>query len=275
MAVAIQPSRRRDTERRAVGHMEGNRRGQIVRSIVQSEAVAIAQTAVELRTCCEVFPAEAAGIRTCRQRQWPAHRDGIPEFPGIARDVLLGNHILGQVPPFKVAAQDQLQLHFPFFLATIASTQEVAHTVMPHHFQQSFVRAVNVLKLCVEHGIDPVLLQERTKTVLKAEAGKQAALIGGGLRIKIKFRCPPCLYAVLQFYGISQESVAGAGKSSGGLGGELQIARLLHVVRVGNKVISLRERMAWKYHDWRNHDCRKAEQQSSRSGISAEQKDFS
>src|SRR6202040_2506414 len=100
-------------------------------------------------------------------------------------------------------------------------------------------RAVDVLKLRIEHRIDPVLLQQRTKAIFKAEAGKHAALIGRSLRIEIKFRCPPCFYAIFQFYGVSPESIAGARKSGDGLDGEFQIARLFHVVCVRDEVISL------------------------------------
>src|SRR6476660_3053867 len=152
---------------------------------MQAKAVAVTQSAVKLRAQRKVLTAQAARIGAGRERQRPAYRQRVSELPWLVLEVLLGNEVLGKIPAFEVAAQDQLQLHFAFFLAAVIPLQEILYTVMPDYFQQRLVRAVDVLKLDVQHRIDPVLFEKRAESVLQAEAGKQAALIGRGLRIQI------------------------------------------------------------------------------------------
>src|SRR6266849_10144580 len=91
--------------------------------------------------------------------------------------------------------------------------ERIRHPVMTNNFQESFVGAVNVLELHIKNRIDPMLAQQRTEAVLKPEAGKDRALSGRGLAVKIELAGPPGIHAILQLYGATEKAVARLGKS--------------------------------------------------------------
>src|SRR5262249_40193786 len=112
MAVAVEPCCRRNAQRRSAGDMERHRGRQVMRGVMQTEAVAIAQPTVELRAQGKVLAAELARIRARRQRQWPAYRQSVAEFPGLAGKILFHDEVFRHVPALEIAAQDQLELDF-------------------------------------------------------------------------------------------------------------------------------------------------------------------
>src|SRR5437588_11586517 len=93
MTIAVQARGRRYAKGWAARHVESYSRRQVMRGVMQAEAVAVAQPSVKLRSCCKVFPAEAARVRTCRQRERPAHSHSVAKFPRIAGNVLLRDEI--------------------------------------------------------------------------------------------------------------------------------------------------------------------------------------
>src|SRR6185369_16762512 len=73
--------------------------------------------------------------------------------------------------------------------------------------------------------------------ILQAPAGEQAALAAGSLPFQVELRSPLAGDTVFQF-GVRREvgMLSGAGCTYGGGSCDLQIARLFHVVIVGDEV---------------------------------------
>src|ERR1700730_13653072 len=106
---------------------------------------------------------------------------------------------------------------------------------MADHVQQTSVGAVDVLEFQVQHRIDPMLARQQSKAILPAITCEEAALAKSSLPIQVEFGGPPTLYSVLEFGGAAHESVAIARLARHVLGGELEIARLFHLVRISDK----------------------------------------
>src|SRR5258708_22351482 len=210
-----------------------------MRRVMQPKGVALTQAAVKLRAQREVLAAKLAWVWTGGQSQGTAYPYRVAELPWVVLDVLLRNKVLRNVPAFKIAAQNQLQLDFSFLFAAVVSIQKIADPIMSHNFQQRLVSAVDVLKLHVQHRVDPVLLQQGAKTVFKAKPRKHAAFVCGGLRIQVNLRRPPGFYSELKLSGVGKKTVSRLGKTAHKLGGKLQIARLFHMLGVGNEVVFL------------------------------------
>src|SRR5262249_21962699 len=177
-------------------------RPQIVRGVVQTWGVAIAQAAVHLDPRPKALRAECASFGAGSHFQRTAGADSITEFPGTIGEVLLKDQVLAEVPSFIVAAQDQLELKLS--LALLAGNgiyfDEVADTIVAHDFQQAFVGAVDVFELDVQHRIDPVLASQRAETVFPAESGEDGTVLRGAHAIQIELGSPPGFGAILELH---------------------------------------------------------------------------
>src|SRR5260370_8752005 len=113
---------------------------------MQAWSIAIAQAAVHFESRAKALRAKRASLRARGKPQRPAGADGITKLPGAVVQVLFENQILAEVPSSVVAAQDQLELHFPLLLlpGNAVAIHEGADTVMAHHFQQPLVAPVDL-----------------------------------------------------------------------------------------------------------------------------------
>src|SRR3954467_14499784 len=102
------------------------------------------------------------------------------------------------------------------------------YAVMADDAEQRAVRAVDILKLGVENGIDPVLAKQRTEAVLPTPSGEGGVLVGGGLCVEVDLRCPPGLHAVLELEGGPDEGVAIFREAGDVLHPQLEVPGLLH-----------------------------------------------
>ena len=148
-------------------------------SIVQSKAVTITQSTIDLGTSRKVFTAQHAALCTCDQRQWTAHSHGVAKFPGLICEILFRDHVFRNVPALHVARQNQLQLGFPFlFMAIIALKKSFAH-IVSNYLEQRFIGAIDILEFHVQHRINPMLAEQWAKSVFPPESGKQRTLVRG------------------------------------------------------------------------------------------------
>src|SRR5213594_3744166 len=94
-------------------------------------------------------------------------------------NILYANEILSEIPLSDFAREDQLCLEFPFVFMTslIIGLFQVFFAVKPDNFPEHFVGTIEVLVLDIQHRIDAVLFQPRSKPVLPSKAGEQAALV--------------------------------------------------------------------------------------------------
>src|SRR5437016_1226578 len=167
----------------------------------ESELVTGAQPTIELGACSEVFAAKSAGCRRRGQRQRPAHAGGVAEFPGDVRQVFLADKILGDVPSLVIAGQDQLCFYLTQLLRAGLPVRrgEIIDRIVVNYLQECFVGAVDILKLHVQHGINPVVTGQGAKAVFPAEAREEGAVPPSALAIQVEFSGPPALRAVLKF----------------------------------------------------------------------------
>src|SRR4051794_34857894 len=106
------------------------------------------------------------------------------------------------------------------------------YAVMADDAEQRAVRAVDILELGVENGIDPVLTAQRTEAVLPPPSGEGRVLVGGRLRVKVELRCPPGPHAVLELEGGADEGVPAFREAGDVLHSQLKVPGLLHLVGV-------------------------------------------
>src|SRR5882762_6079171 len=209
-----------------------------MRSVLQAEAMAIAQTTVHLDTGGEILRAEAAPFRRGRQLQGAARADRVAEFPRLIRQILGRDHIFADVPSFEGAGQDEFEFEFVNML--LASyrfrRKKIRCHIVTFHFPKDFVGAVLVYVLNIKDWIDDVFVLKRTKTVFPAYAGEKCAVAKSGLAIQIKLGCPPSRSAVLQFSPESMKVIAAMLGPESRKVFDLKIAGLFQIVIVGNKI---------------------------------------
>src|SRR5258708_31736006 len=94
-----------------------------------------------------------------RQPQGATGSQRISKLPRGMTQVLLRGNILGEVPPFRIARQDQLQLDLPLLLspAFCIATGQIGVAVVAHDLQQALVGPIDVFKLEIQYWIDPML----------------------------------------------------------------------------------------------------------------------
>src|SRR5260370_42486624 len=105
------------------------------------------------------------------QAQRPAGGECIAKLPWGVPDVLLCGDVLREVPALCVAGKDQFQLYLalPLRASLPIAPRQVVVAVMSHHFQQTLVSTVDVLKLEVECRVDPVFAHQWPHPVFYAE----------------------------------------------------------------------------------------------------------
>src|ERR1051326_2874102 len=246
----------RDPERSAVRKRPSHGRSHILRGPVNTEVVVRSETAVDLDARLEVFRTKIAALGPGSKRERPADAYRIAELKRFMPNVLLCDEILRDRPAFDVTAQDQLGFDLPFLLraALVAWLREIVFAVVIHHLQQSLVCAVDVFKLDVEHRIDPVLVRQHTKAVLPAIARKDGGFAARTLGVQVKLGGPPGPYAVFELRRVAQKAVTVDRTAENVLGGELQVSRFLHLMRIGDEEgTSARRGTQWKQRTSRDH----------------------
>ena len=243
LSLRPKPARAAESNPRAGSRRD---RREVVRCIVQSETVAVAEAAVHFNSGDEVFAAETAAHGRGLQGQRTAGADGVAELPGIAAgEVLGGDGVFGDVPAFESFREQQLGFEFVIVFLAGDGVRDgvVGFDVVAFDFFQNFVGAAGLLVLDVEHGIDEVLVLEQAEAILPAEAGEDGAVVEGGLAVEVEFGGPPGGGAVFEFGPEGVEVVAGALRAEGGKVFDFEAAWLFEVVVVGDDVGALlRER---------------------------------
>jgi len=208
-----------------------------MRSLPQTEAFMGPQAAIHFDSGLKVLRAEIAPVRPCRQCQRPTDTDRVAELKRLVPDVLFRNEILRERPTPEVTSQDQFGLDLPLLLRSSlgVQTSQVSFAIIVHDFKQALIRTVNVLEFHVEHRINPMLAGKNPKPILPTVPSKERALACRGLPIKVHFRGPPRPHAVLKFQGGAKESVSACRLAGYVLDCNLQVARFLHLVGVGNE----------------------------------------
>src|SRR5215472_2072413 len=110
---------------------------------------------------------------------------------------------------------------------------------MTFYFLENFVGATDVFVLDVEDWIDEVLMLEGTKSILKAYSSEHGAVVKGGLALEINLGGPPAGNAVFELGPERMKVVALALRPEKREILNLQIARLLQIMVVGNDVRAL------------------------------------
>src|SRR6516162_7469494 len=103
MAVAVQPEGRLNAKRPSGRKIPSQTRRQILRCVVQAKARAVTESAVHLEARNEVLRAEVAPVRGSLHCERPADAERIAELPGLVRQILHRQGVLGEVPSFVVA----------------------------------------------------------------------------------------------------------------------------------------------------------------------------
>src|ERR1700693_233003 len=114
-AVVVQSKLGRERECHTVGRSPVDQGPNVVRGLVSSKAVAVAESAVHLNSGLKLFAAESAVVSAGRKLQRTAHSPGISELPEIVGKVFLRDDVFADIPPPVIAAENQFQLQFAFF----------------------------------------------------------------------------------------------------------------------------------------------------------------
>ena len=152
--------------------------------------------------------------------------------------ILFGNEVFGDVPVADVRGEDEFEFGFVLMLAAGFSVGfgEVGLAIVADDFEDGFVSAGGVLVFDIEYGIDDVVAHEGTDAIFDAEAGEDGGILGGGLAVEIEFGGPPGADAVFELEGGGAIVSAATGLGEGGFGFQVEVARLLEIVGIGNKV---------------------------------------
>src|SRR5882762_271487 len=209
-----------------------------MRSVLQAEAMSIAQTAVHLDTGGEILRAEAAPFRRGRQLQRAARAKCVTEFPRLIREILGRDHVFADVPSFEGAGQDEFEFKFVdiLFASYGVRRKKIRGHIVTFYFPEDFVGAVLVYVLNVKDWIDDVFVLKRPKTVFPAYAGEKSAVAKSGLAIQIKLGGPPSRSAVFQFSPESMKVIAAMLGPERRKVFDLKIAGFFKIVVVGNKI---------------------------------------
>src|ERR1700733_12076187 len=118
-------------------NVESDRRPDVVRGRLQSEALEISEAAVQLRSRREVLAAKNAGPAARLHRQGMRHAQRIAELPGFRLiQIFLADEIFRDVPATEITGENQFQLQFALRLRTTLSVgqQQVRDAVVPSNF---------------------------------------------------------------------------------------------------------------------------------------------
>src|SRR4029077_6839129 len=123
-----------------------------------AEVVVSSQAPIHFYARLKILRTQVAALGARRQRQRPAHPSGIAELVRRVSHVLFRDEVLRDIPPAKVAAQDQLGFQLALLLPPRDGTEadQVILAIVVHYLQQTPVGAIYVLKLQVEHRINPM-----------------------------------------------------------------------------------------------------------------------
>ncbi len=206
--------------------------------VAQSEAVAVAQSAVHFRAENKILTAEIAAFRGRFKGQRPACRQSVAKFPRLIRQVLFGDDIFGKIPAFGVAGKNQLQLDFALVFASrfTIRVREVRFPIVTNHFLQGLVRSVDVFELGVYHRINPVLVLQHAKPVFPFKSRVHRAVMKRSLCVEVKFRRPPGIDAILKLGPVGMEIVSGALRAERREIFDLKVSGLLEIMVVSDKV---------------------------------------
>ena len=106
---------------------------------------------------------------------------------------------------------------------------------MADDFAQGLVGFSDAGVLDVHDRVHLVLEHQRPPAVLPPETGERRALAARALAVEVQLRRPPSLDAVLQLEPRAEEAPAAALGTEDRIETQLQAARLLHVMAVGDE----------------------------------------
>src|SRR6266581_9674999 len=118
-----------------------------MRGIVQSEAVTVAEAAVEFNARDEILGAETTALDRGFQSQRAAGPDRVAELPGRVGKILSSEGILRDIPSFERLGKQELEFQFVFVLLARQSvgTDGVGFAIVAFDLLQDLVRAADVL----------------------------------------------------------------------------------------------------------------------------------
>src|SRR5581483_311120 len=188
-AVAVQAEAGREHGGDPVGQSVAEGGAEVMRGVVQTGSMAVAEAAIHFHTGDEVLWREGAGTRDAMQRQRMRGCESVAKLPRLIAQVFFEDQVFGEVPCVHVAGEDEFQLGLALLLgaAFMYGGCEIRGPVMADDLEQALVGAVRVLQLGVEDGIDPVLAQQRPEAVFEPEAGEGGGFLSSGLAVKVKF----------------------------------------------------------------------------------------
>ena len=160
---------------------------------MQTEAIAVAETAIHFNSGNEILTAEITLLGGSLQTEGKAGANGVAELPRRIGEVLGGKSIHGDVPAFERFGKQKFQLQFIFVLLAGHAIGDctIGFHVVAFHLLENFVGTADVLIFNVEYGIDEMLPLQNTKPVLPSEARKDSAVVECALGVKIEFGRSP------------------------------------------------------------------------------------
>ena len=239
MAVVIQPKTGGQSQRPAGREVPADDGRQIMRGLVETEAVTITQTAIHLDTRDEIFPTEAATPGGSFESQRPADPGSVAKLPGMATGQRLGcQRVEREIPSLPGCRQQQLKLQF--VIVPLAQNgicgRGIGFDVVAFDFLHDLVGIANLFVFHVEHGIDHVLALEDAEAIFHPEPGENGAVAERALSVQVELSRPPGRCSVFQLEPIGHEVSASALCRKIGERFDLEAARFLKIVVVGHKV---------------------------------------
>src|SRR2546428_9013030 len=209
VAVLGHPKRGRDPKSSTVREIPSEHRRDIARGPCESKFVPVAQSTIEFKPGVKVLPAKTAGPGSRCQSQWTAYSHSVTELPGLVAQVLFSNKVFGNVPTFVIARKNQLRLNLTLFFRPCFNIGlgMLSFRTESHDLSEGFVGSVDILKLNIEHWVDPVFAPQEPKTIFPTEASEDGAVVSSRLSVEIKFRCPPTFDAILKLCPGTHERV--------------------------------------------------------------------
>src|ERR1700758_3439552 len=117
-----------------------------MRSIMQSELIAITQAAIHFESGDEILRTNSASFCGGLQRQGTAGAERVAKFPWLMGKVLGGQRVLREVPALEGAGNNELELHLvdDFLPGYGIRREKIRLHIVPFAFLQNLVGAALV-----------------------------------------------------------------------------------------------------------------------------------
>src|SRR5437588_12047661 len=107
----------------------------------------------------------------------------------------------------RIAGENQLAFKLAVFLSTRYGIRNRKIRRVADDFLLYLVGFVDVLKFQIQHGIDPMLAQQRPHPVFPAPSGKNAAIARGTLAFDIQLSGPAPQHSIFKLGVRTEESM--------------------------------------------------------------------